>query len=134
MMLVSVNSVQKSYGYFFDIFELVSVVVFALFLFIPNKAPFLIYFHYMGDPVILASKSAAWFEGRAHHVAPGGERPTTSCHSAIRVLREASANPSKSNRMLYSVSISRTEQCPTLFGQTNTQACGRRDVQWKLLV
>ena len=32
MMLVSVNSVQKSYGYFFDIFELVSGVVFALFL------------------------------------------------------------------------------------------------------
>ena len=85
MMLVSVNSVQKSYGYFFDIFELVSVVVFALFLFIPNKAPFLIYFHYMGDPVILASKSAAWFEGRARHVAPGGGdlRPRATLPSAF---------------------------------------------------
>ena len=38
MMLVLVNSVQKSYGYFFDIFELVSVVVFALFLFILNQS------------------------------------------------------------------------------------------------
>jgi len=38
MMPVSVNSVQKSYGYFFDIFELVSVIVFALFLFIPNQS------------------------------------------------------------------------------------------------
>ena len=86
----------------------------------------------MGDPVIPASKSAAWFEGRAHHIAPGGERPTTSRHSAIRVSREASSNPSKSNHMLYSVPISRTEQCPTLFGDTNRQACGRRDVQWKV--
>jgi len=41
------------------------------------------------------------------------------------------ANPSKSNLMLYSVPNSRTEQSPTLFGHTYTQACGRRDVQWK---
>ena len=50
----------------------------------------------------------------------GGGRPTTSRHSAISAAREASANPSKFNLMLYSVPISRTEQSPTLFGHTYT--------------
>ena len=121
----------------------------------------------MGHPVILAHKAAAWFEGRAHNITPGGTleptiqtlgisanripligvaqnlhhqgllkcfgggRPTTLCHSAISASREAAANPSKSNLMLYSVPITRTEQSPTLFGHTYTQACGRQKVQWK---
>ena len=45
--------------------------------------------------------------------------------------REPAAIPSKSNLMLYSVPITRTEQSPTLFGHTYTQACGREEVQWK---
>ena len=55
----------------------------------------------------------------------------TLCHSAINASREAPAKPSKSNLMLYSVQITRTEQSPTLFGHTYTQACGRQEVQWK---
>ena len=54
-----------------------------------------------------------------------------SRHSAINASREAAANPSKSNLMLYSVQSSRTKQSPTLFGHTYTQACGREEVQWK---
>jgi len=84
--------------------------------------------------MILASKSAAWFEGRAHHIAPAGERPTTSRHSTISASREAAANSSKPNLMLCSVPINRTEQSPTLFGHTNTQACGREEVHWNVKV
>ena len=55
----------------------------------------------------------------------------TSRHSDTSASREAAANPSKSNLMLYSVPITRTEQSPTLFGHTYTQACGGQEVQWK---
>jgi len=34
--------------------------------------------------------------------------------------------------MLYSVTISCTEQSPTLFGHTYTQACGGEEVQWNV--
>ena len=44
---------------------------------------------------------------------------------------DAWARLSDSTLMLYSVQISRTEQSPTLFGHTYTQACGREEVQWK---
>ena len=55
----------------------------------------------------------------------------TSRHSDISASREAAANPSKSNLMLSSVTISCTEQSPTLFGHTYTQACGGQEVQRK---
>jgi len=37
--LDSFNSILNSYGYFFDFFELISVAVFTLGLFISNKVP-----------------------------------------------------------------------------------------------
>ena len=46
-------------------------------LLVPNKAPFFINLNHMGNPVILPDKAAAWFEGRAHNIAPGGTlKPT----------------------------------------------------------
>ena len=45
--------------------------------------------------------------------------------------REAAANSSKSSLIIHSVQSSRTEQSPTLFGHTYTQACGDKEVQWK---
>ena len=60
-------------------------------------------------------------------------RPRATLPSAPHA-RPLLIHPNLISCMLCSVPIIRTEQSPTLFGHTYTQACGREEVQWSVNV